>query len=396
MDTSVYVHIPFCRARCSYCDFNTYAGMSFLIPEYISALRKEIQQLGTAAEEDRGRKLQTGTVYFGGGTPSLLPATQILRMLDVMKEVFEVREGAEISLEVNPESADRKNLEAMAAGVNRISLGVQTFDPLELEVLGRIHTVEDTMAAVRAIRQAGYRNLSFDLIYGIPGQSIQSWKETLQKAVELEPEHLSLYSLTVEEGTALEQEIESGALCRPDPDGMADMYEQAESLLKEAGYEQYEISNWALPGEGGTFPQYASRHNLQYWLNREYLGVGAGASGFAAGFRTVNIAHPTAYIRSFQEPYNDVYPFSGATAERERINRQREIEDTMMMGLRLTAAGVNIQDFIKRFDYPPQVIYREEISLLVSQGLLEGTSSSIRLTEGGRLLGNQVFRDFIS
>ncbi|MBN1265362.1 MAG: radical SAM family heme chaperone HemW [Anaerolineales bacterium] len=400
MDTSLYIHIPFCRARCSYCDFNTYAGLAGLIPGYIDALCLELRELGTAAEAVLQYKLPIGTVYFGGGTPSLLAAPLIGQVLDTVRDVFKLQSGAEISLEANPDSTDLKNLKRLpAAGVNRISLGVQSFDPVELQVLGRIHTAEQTSAAVSVIREAGFDNLSFDLIYGIPGQTTLSWQASLQQAVRLSPQHLSLYSLTVEEGTKLQEELAAGRLTEPDPDVMAEMYEQACSFLSVEGYEQYEISNWAKPGKtqgSSFFPLYASRHNLQYWRNEPYLGVGAGAAGFAGGFRTLTIAHPAAYIRAFQKPSQDVFPFSAAVVEREAISRQREIEDTLMMGLRLTGAGVNVNRFIERFSTSPQVLYKEEIDLLVSQGLLEQTADSLRLTVKGRLLGNQVFCKFIS
>lgn len=397
---SLYLHIPFCVKRCSYCDFNTFSGKGHLVDEYVGALGAEIRQLGVSAAAKYGGKAAAKTVYFGGGTPSMLGFDKTESLLQAVCDGFELRENAEITLEANPESVHPSAMKGLReAGVSRVSLGAQSFMDDELEVLGRMHTAQGTLEAVRCIREAGISNLSLDLIYGIPGQTTASWHASLEAALSQRPEHLSLYSLTVEPGTGLWEDVKAGVLSRPDMDLMADMYELAADALQRAGYQQYEISNWALPGEGmqgDAFPDYASRHNLQYWFNDFYIGAGAGAAGFAAGYRTLAEPNLEEYIRRMQAPPTGEFPFSPAVVEREVINRKREIEDTIMMGLRLTEVGLNLTRFQNRFGIGIEELYEGEIQELCDRHLLERIPGSLRLTPRGRLLGNQVFSVFIS
>lgn len=280
---SLYIHIPFCHRRCSYCDFNTYAGLEKLIPAYVAALCAEIRLAGSAAH--RSDRLPLHTVFLGGGTPSLLPLGELERIFSAVRESFYLLPEAEISLEANPGTVDLASLQGMRQlGVNRLSLGMQSAHGDELELLGRIHSFEQVVQALELARAAGFGNLNLDAIFGLPEQPLARWEQTLRRAVALEPEHLSLYALTLEAGTPLLKQVEAGGLPEPDPDLAADMYDLATELLGSAGYLQYEISNWAKHTGNGLSevgnPAYACRHNLQYWRNGPYLGVGAGAHSY--------------------------------------------------------------------------------------------------------------------
>lgn len=288
---SLYLHIPFCRHRCGYCDFNTYAGLDDLIGDYVLALVKEIELVADAA----GEKLPIHTIFFGGGTPSLLPSNAIKSILQTVISAFELQEGAEITMEANPGTVDQKYLsEVRTYGINRLSLGVQSANPEELRILEREHGYAEAIEAVRDARKAGFKNISIDLIYGLPGQTLADWENNLALALQLAPEHISLYSLTVEHGTPLEKLVNRGLVQLPDPDLAADMYETTIEELALKDFVHYEISNWAKRDPEGNV--IASRHNQQYWLNLPYLGLGAGAHGFAENVRTRNVLAPQAYI----------------------------------------------------------------------------------------------------
>jgi oxygen-independent coproporphyrinogen III oxidase len=390
---SLYVHIPFCRHRCSYCDFNTYAGMENLIPDYIRALSREIELLANSA----GSRLPVHTVFFGGGTPSLLPAAGLARLIVSLEEAFDLRPDLEITLEANPgELSYGYLLELRAIGINRLSLGMQSADPRELDLLEREHTYNDVVKSVEAARSAGFNNLSLDLIFGLPYQTRWSWRKSLDKAIALQPDHLSLYALTLEHGTPLQHRVSKGLVPEPDPDLAADMYEHSSSRLAEAGFIQYEISNWGRRYGNGDI--LASRHNLQYWRNHPYLGFGAGAHGFAGGMRTANVLAPSAYISRLSNGRRESFPCTPATVSTTPVGPQEEMAETMMMGLRLTMEGVSNQQFTSRFGTTLQEKYGKEISRLTELGLLEwggNNGECLRLTSKGRLLGNQVFLEFI-
>ena len=280
---SLYVHVPFCRSKCAYCDFNSYAGQEGLIPAYVDALLREAAAWSEAAET-------LDTVYLGGGTPSLLPLSQMERLMTGLHGSFTFAADAEVSLEANPESVDLPNLRGLRElGFNRLSIGVQSFDDRELRFLGRVHDTATAEAAYAAARQAGFANVSLDLIFGLPGQRPAQWRRSLEKALTLEPEHLSLYALTVEEETPLATRIAAGESRAPDEDAQAEMYAWSEEALALAGYEHYEISNWARPGR-------RCRHNLTYWQSDPYLGLGAGAHSYLGGCRFANEMRPDRYI----------------------------------------------------------------------------------------------------
>nr|BBH93481.1 coproporphyrinogen III oxidase [Thermogemmatispora argillosa] len=374
---SLYLHVPFCRTRCYYCDFNTYAGLLPLREPYVRALLTEIELAGALARTASGRPRRARTIYFGGGTPSLLSVEQIHRLLDACHTAFAVDSEAEISLEANPGSLTGPYLQALRRlGVNRLSLGAQSFDPRLLKLLGRTHSPDDVTRAVREARAAGFSSLNLDLMFGLPEQTMAQWRETLLRALELEPDHLSLYSLIVEEGTPFFTWVQEGRLVPADEDLCAEMYEYADALLQEAGYANYEISNWARPG-------HECRHNLTYWLNLPYLGLGAGAYSCFGGRRFSNVREPRQYIRllaSRQRP----------EAESETLSPETQMAETAILALR-TARGLHLPSFRERFGLDFWQFVGQRLQRVSEAGLLEYDGSWLRLSKRGRLLGNEVF-----
>lgn len=392
---SIYLHIPFCQQRCGYCDFNTYAGLDHLIEPYVNALRQEVAFSGEGASGEA--KLPVHTVYFGGGTPSLLSPEQINSLLQVIREYFDLLPEAEITLEANPGTVDQEKLAGFwAAGINRLSLGVQSANRQELRLLDRLHGYPEAVEAVRLAREVGFTNISFDLIYGLPEQQVVHWKRSLNAVLDLAPEHLSLYALTVEEGTPLASQVESGMVAEPEADTAADIYEWTLERLESLGWVQYEISNWARRDVMGEV--LVSKHNVQYWLNQPYFGLGAGAHGFVMGYRTENEAFPARYISSMKNSDGMVFPHSPVLVSRVEIDRITEMQETMMMGLRLVRYGVFRERFRGRFGEDFGDVFADEIEELLDKGLVEWLGEdrqSLRLTRRARLLGNQVFRYFI-
>jgi oxygen-independent coproporphyrinogen-3 oxidase len=392
---SIYLHIPFCTTRCGYCDFNTYAGLEAIIPDYVGALTSEIT---SAAEAIQERDRVVHTVYFGGGTPSLLESDQVASVLHTIETAFTVLPGAEISLEANPGTVSRAKLASLRRiGVNRLSMGAQSSSWDELRLLERTHTSRDVEFAVSAARAAGFANLSLDLIYGLPGQSLHTWIESLRWAIGVGVDHLSAYALTLEKGTPLTRKVVRGLLPAPDPDLAADMYQAATDILGEAEFVQYEISNWArrANGSGEGPPRFACRHNLQYWRNRPYLGVGAGAHGSLQGWRYRNVLSPRGYIDRGRSRRGGDPLFAPARGDARRIPPDEDMDDTMMLGLRLTEEGIDPSGFQGRYGQHPDIRYGDRLRQLGEVGLVERDSRRIRLTPRGRLLGNQVFQAFV-
>jgi len=395
---SLYLHIPFCRRRCTYCDFNTYAGLESLIPAYVQALCCEIRWVAALA----GERLPVHTIFFGGGTPSLLPAGDVAAILEAIHQAFDCAEDLEATLEANPGTVSPGYLRDLRGmGVNRLSLGMQSAQAEELILLGRQHQLEEVAQAVRWARQAEIENLNLDLIFGLPGQSLGGWQGTLAMALSLQPDHLSLYALTLEAGTPLAQWVDRGLAPEPDGDLAADMYEMASERLERAGFLAYEISNWARlhPHLGAM----TCRHNLQYWRSLPYLGFGAGAHGFAGGVRTVNIASPAGYIQAMAaDPMaagggQPAFPASPAAEQATRLTPETMMSEYMLMGLRLAEEGVSGEDFERRFGVSLAERYGQVIEPLARLGLLEWLDGGgrLRLSRRGRLLGNVVFRDFV-
>lgn len=336
------------------------------------------------------------TVFFGGGTPSLLPADQLARVLDAIRAVYHLDTDAEISLEANPGTLVAQQLDQLRrAGFNRISFGVQSADPTELRLLERGHDFIDVIRAVQWARQAGFDNLNLDLIFALPGQTLPRWQRNLEHALSLNPEHLSLYALSIEHGTPFRAMAGRGLFPLADPDLAANMYEHAMQRLNGAGYEHYEISNWARRAPDGQ--PLACRHNLQYWRNQPYIGFGAGAHGWVAGCRTMNVLGPAAYIERLHKPEAAFdFPRTPASLTAQRVDAQRAMGDTMMMGLRLLEEGVSDGEFAARFGQPLDAVYGPAIERLEAQQLLEHAAPDrLRLTVRGRLLGNQVFQEFV-
>lgn len=398
---SVYLHIPFCKHRCGYCDFNTYAGLDNLIPNYTRALRIEIETLVSSL----ATRPRIHSIYFGGGTPSLLSVDQLEKILVILKTSFDSLPNVEVTLEANPGTLSPDYLrELRRLGINRLSLGMQSAHPEELNLLEREHSYPDVIRSMAWARKAGFENLNLDLIFALPGQTLESWQRSLRLALGLQPEHFSIYALTLEQGTPLASWAARGLLTEPDPDLAAEMYEWASEQLDRYDYAQYEISNWAFikrndrKVKGETL---ACRHNLQYWRNLPYLGFGAGAHGYAKRIRTANVLSPPVYIQRLLEQPPPTprlnFPLTPATKTAHEIDRATEISETMLMGLRLTQEGISTRAFQKRFDQEILAVYGSKIERLISLGLLEwaNAQSTLRLTQKGRLLANQVFMQFV-
>ena len=374
---SLYVHIPFCHTRCHYCDFNTYAGMLPLREPYVRALLTEIGMAGALTKLPGGKPRRSRTIFFGGGTPSLLSVSQVSRILDACYNNFAVDEDAEITLEANPGTLSREQLVGLrAAGVNRLSMGAQSFDAELLKTLGRIHSPKDITQAVRDAQAAGFTSINVDFMFGLPGQTMRHWRETIERALDLHIEHLSLYSLIIEEGTPFYTWTHEGRITPGDEDLCADMYEYADERLHAAGYVNYEISNWSLPG-------FQSRHNLTYWHNLPYIGMGAGAYSSFGGRRFSNVREPAEYIRMLKaQQWPEV--------ESETVDKAQAMSETAFLALR-TAQGLHLPTFEQRFALPFAQFAGDRLHMVEEAGLLERETEWLRLSKRGRLLGNEVF-----
>lgn len=393
MSYGLYLHIPFCRVRCAYCDFNTYAGLEARIPAYLQALQGELKGVARAAKGDKGAP-EIDSIFFGGGTPSLLPAASVGHLIAAVQDGFKLSKSAEITLEANPGTVDRAYLADLnRIGVSRVSFGMQSSHPAELKLLDRLHDFPEVIHAVRDARLAGFDNINLDLIYGLPGQGMVHWQATVRRALELGPDHLSMYSLSLEYGTPMRHWVLGGLLPAPNPDLAAEMYEWADAELGRAGFRAYEISNWARRTDEGALR--VCRHNLHVWRNLPYLGFGAGAHGFAAGWRYANVRSPNAYIERIAHGGRMAFPCSPAVDWRESVDSQQNIENTMILGLRLVEEGVSKQAFALRTGRSLESVYGETIEGLRGDGLIDWQEERLRLTRRGRLLGNQVFSRFL-
>lgn len=379
----LYLHIPFCTAKCGYCDFNSYAGHEHMIPSYAGTL---VRDASLWREAVGGRSVET--VFFGGGTPSLNPVEEMAKILDGMRATFNILPGAEVALEANPGSITAAYLRGLRdIGFNRLSVGVQSFDDEELVMLDRIHTGNEARQAYAAAREAGFDNLNLDLIYGLPEQPLAAWQCNLEEALALAPEHLSLYALTVEDGTPLARDVARGRVPAPDPDMQAEHYEWTQDRLAAAGYEHYEISNWARPGR-------QCKHNLVYWQNREYLGLGAGAHSFLNGVRFSTVLLPNRYAELVDESVAALAGGGGAMLHvvgAEMVTPEVSMADTLILGLRLID-GVDVHDFARRHGRDADAVYGRVLAEFVGYGLLERTPTHLRLTPRGRLLSNELFQ----
>ena len=365
----IYVHIPFCRHRCHYCDFNTYEGLDALHETYVDALMTEIS--GSAHHA-----APVTSVFFGGGTPTLLQPDRLGRILATIRNRFDLEPDAEVTVEANPETVDRAAFERLLeAGFNRVSIGIQSTVPHVLRGLGRTHSPEVALNAIAAARSAGFQDVNADLIFGSPWESAADWEASLDAVVAAAPDHISAYALTVEEGTPLHTLVATGRVRDVDPDVQADRFEVAAQRLAHGGYDRYEISNWSIADR-------ASRHNVLYWSGGNYLGFGAGAHSHVAGHRWWTVRLPRDYIAKASA--------SSSTVDgEERLAPSAVAAEALMLGLRL-ASGVDLVGFARRFG--PEVLERRRGLLrdLTAQGLLEVDEGWVRLTDRGTLVANDA------
>jgi oxygen-independent coproporphyrinogen-3 oxidase len=394
MNHSLYLHIPFCKHRCHYCDFITTAGREGELPVYAESLVKEVR----IANNDQ-KKLTLHSIYFGGGTPSLMSLQDYEAIFEAIRQTYTLTADCEISLEANPGTIQLDYLRGLHdLGFNRLSMGVQSTDSFDLLRLDRIHSIQDVLRSVSDARQAGFENINLDLIFGLPWQDLESWRNSLSRAINLSPEHFSLYSLIIEEGTAFYRWHQKGLIAPQDQDLQADMYELAMDMLADAGYGHYEISNWARLRDGRD---YRCRHNLQYWLNDPYIGVGAGAQGYLAHQRLVNTPSLTDYVLRMKQAEGGSWSAlkTPATISAEEVDFDTRMMDEMMLGLRLIQQGVSEKRFAERYGRSLREVFDAELSRLTGLGLLEwvedGGEQRIRLTHHGVMVANQVFMAFV-
>ena len=384
---SLYVHIPFCTAKCTYCDFNSYAGQESLMAPYAEALAREARLWSPLL---RGRAVET--VFFGGGTPSFMPLASLALILAALRDRFDLASDAEVSLEANPGTVDAaKILGLRAAGFNRISFGVQSFHDDELRQLQRIHDSREVEDAFLWARAAGFANINLDLIFGLAGQTLADWQRNVEMALSLGPEHLSLYALTLEEGTPLTRDVARGRSAGPDPDLQADMYEWSRPRLARAGYDHYEISNWARPG-------HRCRHNLTYWRNGDWLGLGAGAHSHLFGERFAAAASPSRYIALVAEAGETGQAARPASMKqitfREPGDLGREMSETVILALRLRE-GLDLAAFERRFGIGVAEAFPDVLSETLDLGLTEAVDGRLRLRDEAVLLGDEAFLRFL-
>ncbi|HEY9284639.1 MAG TPA: radical SAM family heme chaperone HemW [Pyrinomonadaceae bacterium] len=379
----IYIHVPFCRSRCSYCDFATGAYEGRLAERYVRALAAEIEAFDPARLTSRADATRdVDTIYFGGGTPSLLAPRQVGVILDAVRAKFRVAARAEITMEMNPGTVTPDLARAFrGAGVNRASFGLQTFDDEQLRRLGRTHTAEDARRTLSVLREAGFTNVSFDLIAGLPGQTVEQWSQNLDEALALRPEHLSLYLLEVHEGTPLADQLRRGFWPQPDPDDAAEMYRLLCERTADGAYDRYEISNFCLTG-------FESRHNLKYWTGAPYYGFGSSAHSFdGLHLRWSNEPDAARYCASVETS-------GAAVVERNRLSDDEAASESLFLGLRLSR-GVNLSEHRARFGADVRARYGADLRRFADAGLVELDGEQLRLTRDGALLSNEVFAAFV-
>jgi len=373
----LYIHIPYCLSRCHYCDFNTYRFDAAEADQYLEGLGSEIDCYG-AMEAVHDRRVCS--IFFGGGTPSILMASQIVGILDRCREAFALEGDVEVSLEANPGTVDLSKLRAIrAGGVTRLSFGVQAVQDRLLTRIGRAHTADEAEHAFRTARGAGFANVNLDLMFGLPDQSLDDWADSLRWAIRLNPEHLSTYGLILEEGTRFHHEHRAGALELPDEETEAAMYQMTMDLLEAAGYEQYEISNFARPG-------FRCRHNLAYWEHGEYLGLGAGAHSYFGGRRFYNERLPAAYLRAIRER-------GTAVAGGEHPSPDALRSERLMLGLRLRA-GIDLRRFKETLGIG-ELRDSEAVARLMDGGFLGVRRGRVQITDRGLLVANELIAQLL-
>ena len=382
----LYIHIPFCRQKCFYCDFPSFAGREKKIDKYLQALEQEFALLRQRLYQkdnvrDTESKFAPRTIYIGGGTPTALNAHQLKKLLEIVQKYVTVAKAEEFTVEMNPGTVDREKLLLLQqAGVNRLSVGVQSFDDHCLQKIGRIHTAQDAVNTIELAHNLGFDNISLDLIYGLPQQDREILTKSVERALTLPVQHISIYGLQLEEGTAFQRMADMGKLQLPTDELVETMHDYIVEKLPEAGYHRYEISNYALPG-------YESKHNLSYWQDVDYLGLGSGAHSYWQGTRYENPRSIDDYISALEVGRLP------STLE-EQVDRHAHMEEYCFLGLR-TAAGIDKNLFQQKFGVDLFTVYGRTIEKLVAQDLLQHTANGIALTTLGMKYGNQVFGEFL-
>lgn len=372
---SAYIHIPFCQQICHYCDFTKFFYNEKLADEYLEALEKEIHTYVP------GEKAVVQTIFVGGGTPTVVTHKQLRKLLDMIDNHFDIASCEEYTFEANPGDLDLEKVQMLKDyGVNRISLGVQVFDDDMLEKIGRVHRVKDVYTNIDRLLQVGLSNVSIDLMYALPGQSVKDFEKTIDEALQFGLPHYSSYSLQIEPKTVFYQRYNKGTLVKPPEEDEAQMYEMLQEKLAANGVQQYEISNFAKPG-------FESKHNLTYWNNEYYYGIGAGSHGYLPGKRTINIRPLPAYVKQAMENGKPVL-------HEEPIGVKEQMEEEMFLGLRKTS-GVSLTRFREKYNRDAEEVFGEAFPSLKKRGLIEQQSDKIHLTPRGRILGNEVFQEFL-
>ncbi|MDN5331001.1 MAG: hypothetical protein PWP45_226 [Tepidanaerobacteraceae bacterium] len=370
---ALYIHVPFCIKKCAYCDFNSYTELEY-VPLYLDSLKREISFYSNIERT-------ISSIYIGGGTPTVLNEKELPSLVDAVRGAFNISPGLEFTVEANPETITREKLKVLReAGVNRLSLGLQSFDDKLLKAIGRIHTAEGFLKKFFMAREAGFDNINVDLIFGLPQQKVEDFCDSLKKLLDLSPEHVSCYSLSVEEGTKFYELKEKGLLFLPSEDEERMMYHSARRILEEGGYSHYEISNFAKPGR-------ECRHNLVYWTYGEYLGLGAGAHSFIDGVRFYNVYDFKDYIEKVKEK-------GSAVENREKLSGEDQQAEFIILGLRLVK-GVDKTLFYRKFGKELDSVYGDAIKRLKEKELIVDDGKYVKLTEKGLDLANEAFIEFL-
>lgn len=377
-EIGIYIHIPFCKSKCIYCDFNSFAKKDYYIEEYINAAIKEIEEYGK-----QNKELLIKTIYIGGGTPSYISENYIKEILEAIKNNFKILSNAEITIEINPGTVNRRKLNTYyKAGINRLSIGLQSTNDKLLKQLGRVHDFEDFLETIRLANTIGFSNINADCMIGLPNQTIFDVEETLNVLINLRLTHISVYSLIVEPNTPLEKKIESGELKLPDEEIERYMYWFAKRKLEENGYLHYEISNFAKP-------LFRSKHNLDCWNQKEYKGFGVSASSYENGIRYTNTSKIDKYVENVKNGQ-----LKKNYILEEKQDRESMMKEYMLLGLR-KITGVSINEFRKKFGTIPMFKYNKEITKLINEGLIQSNGINIRLTKKGLDLANWVWEEFV-
>ena len=383
----LYIHIPFCKRKCKYCDFISYSNREHLIDRYIECLKYEIRDIGISNLHDYKKGLDDlinlKTIYIGGGTPSVIDSKYIKEILSEIKQNFKISSDVETTIEVNPGTVNETKLQDYKdAGINRLSIGLQSTNDNTLERIGRIHTYEEFLNTYNLARKIGFRNINVDLMLALPEQNMEELTDGLEKVIELKPEHISIYSLILEEGTTLYKEIEEGKYVLPDDNMERKMYWKTKKMLENTGYIHYEISNFAKKG-------FESKHNLSCWNGEEYIGVGVAAHSYTNNVRYSNIGDIEEYINNFENGKAiDNFVFH------EKQTNESKMKDYMILGLR-KIEGINIDIFKNKFLQNPLYLFRKELEQLINEKLLIVDGNYIKLTDKGLDLANLVWKEFV-